>query len=64
MEKGIWKKSSRSNGTGGSNCVEVVDNTYEILVRDSKFPHDGVLSFTQAEWKAFIEGVKLGEFDI
>lgn len=59
-----WNRGSRSNGTGGSNCVEVAeifgDNT--VAVRNSKAPQVAVL-FTGAEWDAFVESVKLGEFD-
>ncbi|MGH3278653.1 MAG: DUF397 domain-containing protein [Trebonia sp.] len=59
---GDWVKSSLSIHTG--NCVEVAglaDDT--IRVRDSKHPRDGALSFTTAEWDAFIGGVRNGEFD-
>lgn len=58
-----WKKSTRSGG-GGDNCVEVAfagDGT--VGVRDSKNPADAVLEFTPAEWAAFLEGVREGEFD-
>jgi Domain of unknown function (DUF397) len=34
-----------------------------ILMRDSKHPDGPVLAFTEAEWRAFIAGVKDGEFD-
>ncbi|SES92605.1 protein of unknown function [Nonomuraea wenchangensis] len=34
-----------------------------IAVRDSKDPHGPKLLFTRNEWKAFIGGVKMGEFD-
>lgn len=58
-----WWKSSRSNG-GGSNCVEVAETVDGYAVRDSKARDAGpVLAFTRAEWAAFVEGVKLGEFD-
>jgi hypothetical protein len=67
-----WKKSSFSNGTGGSNCVEVItvgsDNLQGyISVRDSKENGSEIqatLTFTRDEWSAFIKGVKNGEFDI
>jgi hypothetical protein len=63
----MFRKSSRSNGSGGNNCVEV-DLEAEpsgVLVRDSKDPVTGCrLAFTDAEWYAFIEGVKRGEFDL
>jgi hypothetical protein len=62
-----FRKSSRSNGSGGNQCVEVdLDaETGAVLVRDSKDPITGCrLRFTDAEWDAFIAGVKAGEFDL
>jgi Domain of unknown function (DUF397) len=60
----IWRKSSRS-GHDGETCVEMADlGGGRRGLRDSKQRGDGpVLVFTAAEWAAFIEGVKLGEFD-
>jgi hypothetical protein len=59
---GTWKKSSLSTYNG--NCVEVAGLTSDtISVRDSKNPRGGVLSFTPAEWDAFIGGVLNGEFN-
>lgn len=58
-----WVKSSYSNGSGGSNCVEVgAGEDDQILVRDSKDPDGPVLAFTRAEWDAFTAGVRDGEF--
>jgi hypothetical protein len=59
-----WRKSSYSGGNGGE-CVEVGQaDDGAILVRDtkdrSKIPH----RFTGAEWRAFIAGVRNGEFDL
>jgi hypothetical protein len=55
-------KSSLSNFNG--NCVEVAGLTSDTIhVRDSKNPRAGMLSFTPAEWDAFIGGVRNGEFD-
>lgn len=34
-----------------------------VVMRDSKKPEGPALYFTEAEWEAFIEGVKDGEFD-
>ncbi|SIO85630.1 hypothetical protein BQ8420_07920 [Nocardiopsis sp. JB363] len=34
-----------------------------FVVRDSKNPDAAPLVFTRAEWDAFVEGVKDGEFD-
>jgi len=57
-----WAKSSLSVYNG--NCVEVAGLEDDIVrVRDSKNPRGGILSFTPAEWDAFIGGVRLGEFD-
>lgn len=61
-EKLIFKKSTRSNGSG--NCVEVAllpDGGW--AVRDSKNPDGPVLFFTPGEVAAFVGGVQDGEFD-
>lgn len=59
-----WYKSSYSNG-GGGTCVEVAHlPDGGRLVRDTKdHGHGPVLRFTAAEWAAFTERVKDGEFD-
>lgn len=68
--KGEWHKSSASGTTA---CVEVAegrvlknaDDLDHVLVRDSKLGDKSpVLHFTPAEWRAFIAGVKAGEFDL
>lgn len=59
----VWRKSKRSGGQGG-NCVEVVELVGGgRAVRDSKNSDGPSLVFTQAEWEAFVGGVKDGEFD-
>lgn len=60
----FWKTSTYSNGNGGNNCVEVSGDDDAILVRDSKNPGAPPLTFTIAEWDAFIKGAKDGEFDL
>lgn len=58
----VWRKSTHSGGDG--NCVEVavaVDGT--VGVRHSKNRDGAHLHFTPYEWRAFIDGVKRGEFD-
>ncbi|MEV4704478.1 DUF397 domain-containing protein [Actinoplanes sp. NPDC049316] len=58
-----WHKSSRSSGNGG-DCVEVAGNLPGVVaVRDSKAPDGPALVFTPGQWRAFITGVKTGEFD-
>lgn len=58
-----WRKASRSSAEGG-NCVEVADLPGGgRAVRDSKDPGGPVLRFTRAEWAAFADGMRGGEFD-
>lgn len=60
-----WAKSSYSGAD--QCCVETRSLDGLVQVRDSKEVRAGgapsVLSFTQAEWRAFVAGVKDGEFD-
>ncbi|MFC4015185.1 DUF397 domain-containing protein [Nonomuraea purpurea] len=59
----VWRKSSRSSGNGGQ-CVEVAMNLPGVVaVRDSKGPDGPKLTFTPAEWKMFVNGLKAGDFD-
>ncbi|MEU7755504.1 DUF397 domain-containing protein [Micromonospora sp. NPDC049171] len=54
----IWRKSTRSGGSGG-DCVEVADNLPGVVgVRDSKDPTGPALAFTPDTWAAFLGGVK------
>ena len=58
----VWHKSTRSSSNG--DCVEVADNLPDVIaVRDSKNPAGGTLLFDPTEWKAFLDGVKNGEFN-
>jgi Domain of unknown function (DUF397) len=56
-----WRKSSRS-GDGG--CVEVRIGADQVRVRDTKNRPGAFLTFTHGEWRAFLAGVRLGEFDV
>ncbi|MFI6883908.1 DUF397 domain-containing protein [Streptosporangium canum] len=57
-----WRKSRQSGGD--SNCVEVaVADDGTVGVRDSKHRLGPHLEFTPGEWRAFLGGVKDGEFD-
>ncbi|MFF5078653.1 DUF397 domain-containing protein [Actinoplanes sp. NPDC000266] len=60
----VWHKSTRSGGNGG-DCVEVAVNLPGIVaVRDTKDREGAALIFTDAEWVAFLAGVRDGEFDL
>jgi hypothetical protein len=60
-----WIKSSYSNGDGGG-CVEwapaVAAADGVVPVRDSKDPGGPALVFSAAGWRAFVAGVRGGEF--
>jgi hypothetical protein len=44
--------------------VEVAVDPDEVAVRDSKQAGGAELRFTPAEWRAFVAGVRAGEFDV
>jgi hypothetical protein len=56
-----WRKSSRSATT---DCLEVRIGPSEVLVRNSRDQQGVVLSFSYDEWRAFLAGAALGEFDL
>ena len=63
LENAEWRKATASGDNG--QCVEVATNLPgAIAVRDSKNPHGPALVFTPGEWRAFVGGVKDGEFDL
>ena len=55
-----WRKSTKSNPSG--NCVEAGPLADGVAVRNSRFPDGPALVFTEAEWAAFVLGVKEGDF--
>ncbi|MCT2590186.1 DUF397 domain-containing protein [Streptomyces sp. N2-109] len=56
----VWRKSSHSNGEGGS-CVEVADGYPGVLpVRDSKTPDGPALIFPADGWTSFVTAVRSG----
>ncbi len=56
-----WRKSTFSSSNG--ECVEVADLDGGVAVRDSKDPDGPKLRFASAEWRAFLAGVRAGEFN-
>jgi uncharacterized protein DUF397 len=56
-----WLKAQSSIGNGA--CVELAPVDGMVAIRDSKDPEGPVLRYTAAEWHAFLDGAKRGEFD-
>jgi hypothetical protein len=50
--RAAWRKSSYSTGTG--NCVEVSPAADDVLIRHSKHPSAGTISFPHPAWAAFV----------
>jgi hypothetical protein len=57
-----YQKSSKSN-SGGQFCVGVAQENGEIWVINTN-RRGPIVRFTKEEWRAFMAGVKLNEFDI
>jgi hypothetical protein len=54
LSRAVWRRSSRSSGTG-QNCVEVSTHVPGLVaVRDSKNPQVPALLFTPAQWRALL----------
>ena len=52
-----------ATASGGNACVEVAQTDAGVVVRHSRYPQGAVLRYTVAEWHAFLDGAKKGEFD-
>ncbi|MEU6738313.1 DUF397 domain-containing protein [Streptosporangium sandarakinum] len=64
MSDAGWQKSALSGGSGGQ-CVEVAaDPPRVVAVRDGKDPGGPKPLFGPAGRRAFVGGVKAGEFDV
>lgn len=57
----IWRKALMSTNNGA--CVTVSSVPGKVVLGDSKDPGGPVLVYTPAEWHAFLDGAKKGEFD-
>lgn len=57
-----WRKARSSISNGA--CVEVAPvEGGGVAIRNSNNPQGAVLIYTAAEWSAFLDGAKKGEFD-
>jgi hypothetical protein len=55
-----WQKASASTSYG--QCVELASAADGIAMRDSKDPDGPILLYTRAEFKAFLDGARNGDF--
>lgn len=50
-----WRKSTYSGGgSGGGDCVEFAELSYDIAIRDSKDPDGNALRFKPGAWIGFV----------
>jgi len=56
-----WIKAQASTHNGA--CVELATAGGKIAMRDSKDPGGPILVYTPAEFSAFLDGARNGEFD-
>jgi hypothetical protein len=54
-----WRKSSFC---ASGECVEITARDGMVLIRDSKAPQSGVLTYSADEFRSFVRGVMAGEF--
>jgi hypothetical protein len=58
-----WRKSSRSQGEGEGNCVEIAAVAFAALIRDSKDPDGPRLVFARGQLRDLVSDVKTGRYD-
>lgn len=58
-----WRRARACNN-GPDTCVEVAFCDGVVHVRNSQHAAGPVLTFTLAEWRTFLQGVRSCEFDI
>jgi hypothetical protein len=57
-----WRTARRSAGNGA--CVEVAPAGGQVLVRDSQNKTGPVVMYPGRSWRAFLSGVKDGQFGL
>lgn len=63
LDESQWVRSSHSNADVG-NCLEWQRPAPNLVaIRDSKNPQVGPFIFPADAWTAFVNSVRLGEFD-
>ncbi|HEX5401204.1 MAG TPA: DUF397 domain-containing protein [Pseudonocardiaceae bacterium] len=54
----VWRKSSRSGGGNGDNCVEITQLAEVVAVRDSKNPTGPTLAWSGPTWRSFVDQLR------
>jgi predicted secreted Zn-dependent protease len=55
-----WRVSSKCESGA---CVKVAGDGDYVFVANTDMPDGPISRYTRAEWRQFLAGVKLGEFD-
>lgn len=55
-----WRVARACNS---GECVRVAAHGDEIVVGSTTHPDGPVISYSRAEWAAFVEGIRQGDFD-
>jgi hypothetical protein len=61
VDRLAWRTSTRSSN--GENCVEVAPTADGVVIRHSKHPAAGTISFPFAAWTAFLGDARDGQAD-
>jgi hypothetical protein len=56
----VWRTSRTCDG---GVCVGVARSGETVLISNTKNPDGPVCEFTVSEWRQFLAGAKLGDFD-
>jgi uncharacterized protein DUF397 len=59
LSAAVWLKSAYCSG---GNCIEMAVLDNQVAMRDSRNTDGPVLLFSVAEWHAFADGVRHGQF--
>ncbi|MFF5258447.1 DUF397 domain-containing protein [Actinomadura viridis] len=59
-----WRKSSRSTGGTGGECVELADLEVGVGLRDSKAPEAGHLVLAPETFAVLMDQIKAGELNL
>jgi hypothetical protein len=55
-----WRVARLCNG---GSCVRVAPHGDTVVIGDTKNPDGPILSYSRAEFRDFVEGIRQGDFD-